>query len=269
MTLVVSPLAHPPLLLEAHGLSVRYGRHDAVREVSLSAPPGSFTAIVGPNGCGKSTLLRALSGALTPSAGEIILGGKPMAAMRRKEAARQLAYLPQSPVAPELVTVFDLVARGRYPHQTLLRQWSDEDELAVRTALADTDLSALADQSLDVLSGGQRQRAWLALVLAQSAPLLLLDEPTTFLDIRHQVDLLALCTRLNKAGRTLVVVLHDLNLAFRHAGTVVMMRAGKVMARGPADEIVTEHAMRTVFDLDCRVMPDPESGRPMVIPRLA
>lgn len=269
MIQAVSSLPVQPALLEARGLSVRYGKHHAVRDVSLSATPGSFTVIVGPNGCGKSTLLRALSGALAPSAGEIILGGKPMAAMRRKEAARQLAYLPQSPVAPELVTVFDLVARGRYPHQTLLRQWSDEDEHAVRAALTDTDLAGLADRPLDALSGGQRQRAWLALVLAQDAPLLLLDEPTTFLDIRHQVDLLSLCARLHRAGRTLVVVLHDLNLAFRYADTVVMMREGEVMARGAAGDIVTERTMREVFDLHCRVMPDPETGRPMVIPRLA
>ena len=180
---------------------------------------------------------------------------------------RAAAGLPQDPQAPELITVRDPVARGRYPHQSLLRLWSEADAQAVDAALADTELTELAQRPVQTLSGGQRQRVWLALVLAQDTGILLLDEPTTFLDIRHQLDLLDLCARLRGGRRTLVVVLHDLNLAFRYASRVVMMREGRIAAQGAADEVVNEGALRQVFDLDCRVMPDPETGSPMIVPR--
>ena len=249
-------------------VTLAYGARKVLDGLSLTIPAGAFTAVVGPNGCGKSTLLRVLGGALARLPG-------PRPARRRrprrpapcKAVARRLAYLPQDPQAPELITVRDLVARGRYPHQSLLRLWSEADAQAVDAALADTELTELAQRPVQTLSGGQRQRVWLALVLAQDTGILLLDEPTTFLDIRHQLDLLDLCARLHAAGRTLVVVLHDLNLAFRYASRVIMMRDGRIAAQGAADEVVTEAALRQVFDLDCRVMPDPETGSPMIVPR--
>ena len=253
--------------LQLQDVSLSYGDTAVLQALSLAIEPGAFTAIVGPNGCGKSTLLRVLGGAQAPTQGQARLDGANLATLRRKAVARRLAYLPQNPVAPEMISVRDLVSRGRYPHQTLLRQWSPADALAVDAALADTDLTALADHPVHTLSGGQRQRAWLALVLAQDAGIMLLDEPTTFLDIRHQIDLLELCARLHLAGRTLVVVLHDLNLAFRYASRVVMMRSGRVQAQGDVREVVTEESMRQVFDLDCRVLPDPETGSPMIVPR--
>ena len=190
-----------------------------------------------------------LGGALAPSQGRALLDGADLAGLRPKAVARRLAYLPQDPQAPELITVRDLVARGRYPHQSLLRLWSEADAQAVDAALADTELTELAQRPVQTLPGGQRQRVWLALVLAQDTGILLLDEPTTFLDIRHQLDLLDLCARLHAAGRTLVVVLHDLNLAFRYASRVIMMRDGRIAAQGAADEVVTEAALRQVFDL--------------------
>ena len=253
--------------LQLRQVSLSYGDTPVLRDLSLAVAPGAFTAVVGPNGCGKSTLLRVLGGALAPSRGQAFLDGASLASLRRKTVARRLAYLPQNPVAPEMITVRDLVARGRYPHQTLLRQWSSADAQAVDAALADTDLAQLADQPVHTLSGGQRQRAWLALVLAQDAGIMLLDEPTTFLDIRHQIDLLELCARLHRAGRTLVVVLHDLNLAFRYADRVVMMRGGRIAAQGEVRQVVTEDAVRHVFDLQCRVLPDPETGSPMIVTR--
>ncbi|WP_370539535.1 ABC transporter ATP-binding protein [Achromobacter sp. UMC46] len=256
-----------PSALQLQDVDLSYGDTAVLQGLSLAVQPGAFTAVVGPNGCGKSTLLRVLGGALAPTRGQAWLDGANLATLRRKVVARRLAYLPQNPVAPEMISVRDLVARGRYPHQTLLRQWSPADAAAVDAALADTDLADLAEQPVHTLSGGQRQRAWLALVLAQDAGIMLLDEPTTFLDIRHQIDLLELCARLHRAGRTLVVVLHDLNLAFRYADRVVMMRSGRIAAQGEVRQVVTEAAMQQVFDLDCRVLPDPETGSPMIVPR--
>lgn len=253
--------------LQLQNVDLAYGDTAVLQGLSLAVEPGAFTAVVGPNGCGKSTLLRVLGGALAPTRGQAWLDGANLATLRRKAVARRLAYLPQNPVAPEMISVRDLVARGRYPHQTLLRQWSPADARAVDAALADTDLTDLAEHPVHTLSGGQRQRAWLALVLAQDAGIMLLDEPTTFLDIRHQIDLLELCARLHQAGRTLVVVLHDLNLAFRYADRVVMMRSGRIAAQGEVRQVVTEAAMQQVFDLDCRVLPDPETGSPMIVPR--
>ncbi|WP_447919686.1 ABC transporter ATP-binding protein [Achromobacter aegrifaciens] len=264
----VTPVTPAPVLrLIDVGLS--YGARCVLNGLTLDIAPASFTAILGPNGCGKSTLLRVLGGALQPTHGRALLDGADLVTQRRKAVARRLAYLPQNPIAPEMVTVRELAARGRYPHQSLLRQWSTADASAVDAALAATDLGGLAGEPVHTLSGGQRQRAWLALVLAQEAGIMLLDEPTTFLDIRHQLDLLELCARLHRAGRTLVVVLHDLNLALRYAERIVMMRDGRIAAHGDAHSVVTEDMMREVFDLDCRVMPDPETGSPMVVPRRA
>ncbi|WP_095590667.1 ABC transporter ATP-binding protein [Actibacterium ureilyticum] len=252
--------------LSAQDVTLRYDDRVISRALSLDIPDGAFTAIVGPNACGKSTLLRALARLMPPQSGQVTLDGKAISRLPSREVARRLGLLPQSPFAPDGITVADLVARGRFPHQRFLRQWSPQDALAVDRALADTGTSHLADRPLADLSGGQRQRVWIAMALAQETPILLLDEPTTFLDIVHQVDLLEMLARLNAAGRTIVAVLHELNLAFRYADHVVAMRDGAVVAAGAPSQIVTAELMRQVFDLAALVMPDPLTGRPMVIP---
>ncbi|MEZ0447134.1 ABC transporter ATP-binding protein [Cellulomonas sp. ICMP 17802] len=254
----------PPL--EAAGLTLAYDQLVVARDLSVQIPPASFTVIIGPNGCGKSTLLRALGRTLAPRAGRVLLDGVPIDSLRSKDVARRMALLPQSPIAPEAITVGDLVARGRYPHQGLLRQWSAADAAAVADALAATEVADLRDRFVSDLSGGQRQRVWLAMALAQQTDLLLLDEPTTFLDIAHQFEVMDLCARLHEEGRTLVAVLHDLNQAARYATHLIAMKAGVVVAEGPPSEVVTEPLVREVFGLACRVVPDPETGTPMVVP---
>ncbi|HEX5741861.1 MAG TPA: ABC transporter ATP-binding protein [Pilimelia sp.] len=255
--------------LRAEGVTLRYDTRVVARDLSVPVPDGSFTVIVGPNACGKSTLLRALARILRPAAGRVLLDGTAIGALPAKEVARRLGLLPQAPTAPEGITVADLVARGRYPHQRLLRQWAPEDARAVAAAMAATGVAELADRAVDELSGGQRQRVWLALALAQDTGILLLDEPTTYLDIAHQVEVLDLCARLHADGRTLVAVLHDLNQACRYATHLIAMRDGAVVAAGDPADIVTAELVRQVFGLDCRVVADPESGMPMVIPRCA
>lgn len=258
-TLAASPLA-------ARDVTLAYDQLVVARDLSVAIPRASFTVIIGPNGCGKSTLLRALARTLKPRAGEVLLEGQPVERMRGKDVARRLALLPQSPVAPEAITVGDLVARGRYPHQGILRQWSPADARAVAAALDATEVADLRDRYVSDLSGGQRQRVWLAMALAQETDLLLLDEPTTYLDIAHQVEVMDLCARLHEEGRTLVAVLHDLNQAARYATHLVAMRDGRVVAEGPPAEVVTAERVRDVFGLACRVVPDPETGTPMVVP---
>lgn len=253
-----------PLATDA--VTLAYDRLVVAEDLTVEIPAGSFTVIIGPNGCGKSTLLRALARTLKPRAGRVLLDGAPMDAMRTKAIARRLALLPQSPIAPEAITVGDLVARGRYPHQGLLRQWSTEDARAVDTAMAATEVTDLRERYVSDLSGGQRQRAWLAMALAQETDLLLLDEPTTFLDIAHQFEVMDLCARLHEEGRTLVAVLHDLNQAARYGSHVIAMKDGRVVAQGPAEEVVTQDLVRDVFGLAARVVPDPETGTPMVVP---
>ncbi len=252
--------------LAAEGLTLAYDRLVVAEDLTVAVPRASFTVIIGPNGCGKSTLLRALARTLKPRAGRVLLDGQPMDAMRTKKIARRLALLPQSPIAPEAITVGDLVARGRYPHQGLLRQWSADDARAVDAALAATEVGDLRDRYVSDLSGGQRQRAWLAMALAQETDLLLLDEPTTFLDIAHQFEVMDLLARLHEDGRTLVAVLHDLGQAARYGTHVVAMRDGKVVAQGAPADVITEDMVRDVFGLACRVVPDPETGTPMVVP---
>ena len=223
--------------------------------------------IVGPNACGKSTLLRALARMLKPTAGAVILDGKQIHAYPSKEVARRLGLLPQSSIAPDGITVADLVARGRYPHQRLLRQWSRTDEQVVAEALAATAWQDLADRPVDELSGGQRQRVWLAMALAQQTPILLLDEPTTFLDIAHQIEMLDLCAELHaQQGRTLVAVLHDLNHACRYATHLVAMKAGAVVATGAPAQVITQALVHDVFQLNCTVIDDPASGTPLIVP---
>ncbi|MFC5929117.1 ABC transporter ATP-binding protein [Cryobacterium melibiosiphilum] len=253
--------------LAAQNLVLAYNHTVIVDDLTLDLPDGGFTVIIGPNACGKSTLLKALSRTLTPASGSALLDGVPITAIKSKKVARQLAMLPQSPIAPEAITVRDLVGRGRYPHQTLLRQWSNADAVAVNEALAATSITNLADRYVSELSGGQRQRAWIAMVLAQQTELLLLDEPTTFLDIAHQYEVLELCSRLHAAGRTLVVVLHDLNQAARYASHLVVMKDGAVVAQGNPGEVLTAELVESVFGLPCVVVADPETGTPMVVPK--
>ena len=257
----------PRVRLAAEQVRLAYGDRVVVDSLDLELLDGSFTAVVGPNGCGKSTLLKALGRLLRPSSGQVVLDGKPIAKTPTREVARVLGMLPQTPVAPEGLTVADLVARGRHPHQSWLRQWSRDDEDVVAEALAWTDMADLADRPVDALSGGQRQRAWISMALAQGTDLLLLDEPTTYLDLSHQIDVLELVARLHaERGRTVAVVLHDLNLAARYAQRLVAMKDGVVVASGTPHDVLTEQLLAEVFDLEARVIDDPVSGTPMVVP---
>ena len=253
--------------LVAQDLTLAYEERVVSRGLGLTVAPASFTVVVGPNGCGKSTLLRALARTLAPREGQVLLDGVPLADLRTRQVARRLALLPQGPVAPEGITVGDLVARGRYPHQGLLRQWSAADARAVEAALAATETTGLRDRHVATLSGGQRQRVWLAMALAQETDLLLLDEPTTFLDIAHQYEVMDLLARLYADGRTLVAVLHDLNQAARYASDLVVMAGGAIVAQGPPAEVLTAELVERVFGLPVRVVPDPETATPMVVPR--
>lgn len=246
--------------------TIGYDKRIISEQLSVSIPDGSFTVIVGPNACGKSTLLRALSRLLRPQQGTVLLDGKDILSYRAKEVAKRLGLLPQTSIAPDGITVADLIARGRYPHQGFMRQWTDADETAVVEAMTATGVTGLSSRLVDELSGGQRQRVWVAMVLAQHTPLLLLDEPTTFLDIAHQIELLELFTDLHQAGNTMVAVLHDLNQAARYATHLIAMRDGRVVAEGPPNEIVTAELVEEVFGLPCMVVADPVSGTPMVVP---
>ncbi len=259
--------ATPVPRLHAEKIELRYADRTIVDELTLEIPDGGFTVVVGPNGCGKSTLLRALGRMLTPRSGRVVLDGNDIRSYRTKDVARRIALLPQSPLSPGAISVADLVSRGRYPYQSMLRQWSPEDERVVSEALTEVGMRYAADQLVDELSGGQRQRVWIAMTLAQRTPVLLLDEPTTFLDIAHQIEVLDLCSQLHQSGRTLVAVLHDLNLAARYATHVVAMRSGKIVMQGSASEVFTPELLREVFDLEALVLEDPETGRPLVVPR--
>jgi len=257
-----------PAALEARSVTLGYDHRVVSSDLSLLVPQGSFTAIIGPNACGKSTLLRALARLLSPSEGQVLLSGRDVATRGAKELARELGLLPQSSAAPEGIRVADLVARGRYPHQRAFNRWSREDEAAVQAAMSSTDIVDLSGRLVDELSGGQRQRVWVAMILAQETPVLLLDEPTTFLDITHQIEVMELFRRINRdEQRTLVAVLHDLNQAARYASHLVAMREGRVVASGTASEVITPELVEAVFSLPCRVITDPEAGTPLVIPR--
>ncbi len=247
-------------------LTLAYDHRVISSGLSVEIPDGSFTVIIGPNACGKSTLLRALSNLLTPRAGTVVLDGAAISSYRSKEVARRLGLLPQTAIAPDGISVADLVARGRYPHQKLLRQWTPEDEDQVAAAMDATGVTALADRAVDELSGGQRQRVWMAMALAQQTGILLLDEPTTYLDIAFQVEILDLCADLNEQGRTLVAVLHDLNQATRYATHLIAMKAGKVVEAGDPLTIITASLVEDVYGLRCEVIPDPQTGTPLVVP---
>ncbi|MAN78530.1 ABC transporter ATP-binding protein [Pelagibacterium flavum] len=260
-------LAGAPRLF-ADKATIGYDSRVISRELSVQIPDHGFTVIVGANACGKSTLLRALSRLIQPSQGHVMLDGKAISHYPAKEVARRLGLLPQTSIAPEGITVADLVARGRYPHQKFIRQWSVEDEAAVIGAMEATKITPLSHRLVDELSGGQRQRVWVAMVLAQQTPMLLLDEPTTYLDIAHQIELLELLSTLNKRdGHTVVAVLHDLNHACRYASHIIAMRDGQILAEGAPGEIITANLVEEVFGLPCIIIEDPLARTPMVIPR--
>ncbi len=253
--------------LSATDVKLGYGERTIVEKLSITLPPGQFTVIVGANACGKSTLLRGLARLLAPASGAVYLDGRAIHQMATREVATVLGVLPQTPVAPDGITVADLVGRGRYPHQGWFRQWTATDDAAVASALQSTDTLDLAQRSVDELSGGQRQRVWIAMALAQRTDILLLDEPTTFLDINHQVEVLDLLTDLVRTqGRTVVAVLHDLNLACRYADHIVAMQGGRIVAEGAPAAVMTSAVVKTVFGIDSEVVIDPVSQSPMIVP---
>lgn len=255
------------LQLNAENISAGYGDSAILNQLSLDLPAGKITAIVGANACGKTTLLRVLSRLMLPTEGAVLLDGKPVHRMPPRQLAKCLGLLPQSPTAPDGITVIDLVSRGRHPHQGLFGRWNAADDEAVAEALSSTRTLDLANRVVDELSGGQRQRVWLAMVLAQQTEILLLDEPTTFLDIRHQIEVLDLLTDLNRRRNTTVVmVLHDLNLAARYADFLVAVAGRRVHACGPPVEILDAKMVRDVFGMDCHIMTDPTSNKPMMLP---
>lgn len=253
--------------LSADTVTLAYGERTVVDALDLYIPSGRMTAIVGANACGKSTVLRAMARLLAPRSGRVVLDGCELHRLPTKEVARALGLLPQAPIAPEGIVVADLVARGRYPHQGWFGRWSSDDADAVAEALELTGTTDLADRCVDELSGGQRQRVWIAMALAQRTDILLLDEPTTYLDVSHQIDVLDLLTDLNRRrGTTIVMVLHELNLAARYADHLVALRDGRIHAAGPPDEVLTADLVRDVFSMESCVVPDPVSSRPLVVP---
>jgi iron complex transport system ATP-binding protein len=253
--------------LEVRGATLAYETRVVGQDIDLEVREGSFTVIIGPNACGKSTTLRALSNLLRPRVGSVLLDGQDIHTLRSKELARRLGLLPQTALAPEGITVHDLVARGRYPHQSLFSRWTEQDRVAVADALEQTGITDLEGRYVDELSGGQRQRVWVAMALAQQTGLLLLDEPTTFLDVAHQISLLDLFAMLHDQGRTLVAVLHDINHAARYATDLVVMKEGRIVTRGAPQEVITATLLREVFGLEAIVIEDPVNGGPLVVPR--
>lgn len=252
--------------LRADAITVGYGGAPVLRDLDLEVSRGDFTAVIGPNGCGKSTLVKTLARTVRPSGGQVVLDALPLHRHRSKQVARRIALLPQEPVVPDSITVADLVARGRHPYHSALRRWSAGDDEAIAWAMKATGVDVLAGRPVADLSGGQRQRAWIAMVLAQDTEFVLLDEPTSFLDLAHQIDVLHLCQEIRAAGRTVVAVLHDLNQAARYADRVVLMRDGGVVADGPPREVVTAARVAEVFGVRCRVIDDPETGSPLMVP---
>ncbi|WP_213533448.1 ABC transporter ATP-binding protein [Paenibacillus sp. J45TS6] len=254
-------------ILRAEKLGLSYGDAYIFENMDLSIPKGKITVFIGSNGCGKSTLLRSLARLIKPQQGAVILDGEQIAGMKTKDIARKLAILPQGPVAPEGLSVLQLVKQGRYPYQNWLKQWSPEDEQAVDKALISTRMKELKDRTVDSLSGGQRQRAWIAMTLAQETPVILLDEPTTYLDLTHQIEVLDLLYDLNRSEqRTIVMVLHDINLACRYADHIVAIKNGGIEAGGHPAAVIDSELMEKVFDLKCHIIPDPLFGTPMCIP---
>nr|WP_202439300.1 ABC transporter ATP-binding protein [Streptomyces sp. SID8356] len=252
--------------MAARGVTVGYGGRAVIDGLDVEIPPGVVTTIIGPNGCGKSTLLRTLTRLLKPADGTVVLDGEDIAKLRTRDVAKKLGLLPQAPVAPEGLTVGDLVARGRHPHQSWLRQWSSDDAGVVERALAMTGVADLADRPVDSLSGGQRQRVWISMTLAQGTDLLLLDEPTTYLDLAHAIDVLDLVDDLHESGCTVVMVLHDLNLATRYSDNLIVMRSGRILAQGHPRDVITSGLLHEAFGLQATVIDDPVGDRPLIVP---
>lgn len=253
--------------LQTKNLKLGYQQTTICQDISLAIPDKQVTIIIGPNGCGKSTLLRSLCRLLTPQAGRVLLDGHPIEKSPTKLLARKISLLPQTMQAPAGITVANLVARGRFPYQSFMRQWSKEDKLAVEIAMEKTGITEFADKTVDSLSGGQRQRVWVAMVLAQQTDILLLDEPTTYLDIAYQYELLDIFRKLNQEQeRTVVAVLHDLNQACRYADNLVVMVKGQIIAQGKPTEIINELLIKQAFDLECQIIADPVTQTPMIVP---
>ncbi|MBV6684363.1 ABC transporter ATP-binding protein [Bacillus sp. JRC01] len=253
--------------LQTKDLTLAYGERTIIDQMDLDIPKGEITVFIGGNGCGKSTLLRSIARLLKPKEGSVLLDGESISRLSTKEVARKMAILPQTPVSPEGLTVLQLVKQGRYPHQSWLKQWSRKDEEIVEDALRATGMEEFRDRKVDELSGGQRQRAWIALTLAQDTDIILLDEPTTYLDMTHQIEILDLLFELNeREGRTIVMVLHDINLACRYAHNIVAIRAREVYAQGKPEDVISCELVKNVFGMDCQVSSDPLFGTPLCIP---
>ena len=254
-------------VIQTDSLTLSYGDRIIINELDLNIPKGEITVFIGANGCGKSTLLQSIARLLKPKSGSVLLSGSDIAKLPTKEVARKMAMLPQSPVPPEGLTVLQLVKQGRYPHQSWLKQWSKRDEEIVEKALEATGLTDFKDRQVDELSGGQRQRAWIAMTLAQDTDIILLDEPTTYLDMAHQIEILDLLYELNaNEGRTIVMVLHDLNLSCRYAHNIIAIRDQTIYAQGKPEDIISCGLVRDVFGMDCQISTDPIFGTPLCIP---
>jgi len=262
--------AHPltPVhTLAAERISAGYDNRIILQDVSLEIPPGRISAIIGANASGKSTLLKTLARIIRPVSGTVLLDGRPIHRLPSRQFARIVGLLPQSPIVPEGISVADLVGRGRFPHQRMFGGWSRKDYEAVAEAMDMMNITELANANIDELSGGQRQRVWIAMALAQQTDILFLDEPTTFLDITYQVEILDLLTDLNRTlGKTIVMVLHDINLAARYADYLFAMKNGRLAAQGTPSEVITRETVRDVFGLECAVIPDPVSSSPAIVP---
>jgi ferric enterobactin transport system ATP-binding protein len=260
--------ALPELSLSTQSVTLGYDQTIITNNLSIDIPEGKFSIIVGPNGCGKSTLLRALSRLLPPKSGQVRLNSQDIHALPTREVAKILGLLPQTAIAPDGIKVVDLVARGRFPHQKWFQPWREQDQIAVESAMKATGIMEFAQHHVDQLSGGQKQRVWVAMALAQETPLLLLDEPTTYLDIAHQIELMDLFQDLNRLqGHTMVAVLHDLNHACRYADNLIAMKEGKIITSGAPKDVVTEALIEDVFGLPCMILEDPVSGTPLIIPK--
>ncbi|KJK52022.1 ABC transporter [Lentzea aerocolonigenes] len=252
--------------LGTDGVTVGYGDRVVLDNLDVSIPTGVITTVIGPNGCGKSTLLRTLSRLLKPRQGTVLLDGHDIARLRTKDVAKKMGLLPQAPIAPDGLTVADLVARGRHPHQSWVRQWSSDDAGIVAKSLEMTGVADLAHRPVDSLSGGQRQRVWISMTLAQGTDLLLLDEPTTYLDLAHAIDVIDLVDDLHEGGCTIVMVLHDLNLAVRYSDNLIVMKSGSIVAQGHPSEVITSDLLLDTFGLQAKVIDDPVSERPLIVP---
>lgn len=251
--------------LEAEQLTLKHGKTTIIEKLNVTLPEGQVTAIVGPNGCGKSTLLNGLSRVHAPSSGVVLLNGKDIHSLPSKEVARRLALLPQDTLAPDGITIEELIRFGRHPHQSVLKQWAMNDQDAIDYALKAADLIGLKDRLLDTLSGGQRQRAWIAMSIAQETPLLLLDEPTSALDLGHQIEVFELIRTLSKQGKTLAMVVHDLPSACRYSDHIIAMKSGEILTQGSPKDIMTKELVRELYGVDCDLIPDPMTGSPILI----